>query len=68
MEIKWQAEESRAIQEVDRNWSVVKKDAKEVEQLGTGGEVRMTTVREGPPVALPRKLQQPHTKANLPGP
>ncbi len=41
---------------------------KEVEQLENAGEVRGTRVRGGPPVASPKKLQIPPTKANLPGP
>jgi hypothetical protein len=40
---------------------------KETEQLGKGGEVRRTAGRGGPPVAPPKTLQSPPTKANLPG-
>ncbi len=41
---------------------------KEAEQLVKKGEVRRTAERGRPPIAPPRKLQQPPTKTILPGP
>jgi hypothetical protein len=41
---------------------------KESEQLGKAGEVKRMARRGRPLMALPRKLQQPSTKANMPVP
>ncbi len=61
-------EGTRGTQEAERWWIVREVMQKEAEQLGKGGEVRRTAGRGGPPMAPPKTLQLPPTKANLPGP
>jgi hypothetical protein len=41
---------------------------KKAVQLEKAGKVRRTAGREWPPLAPPKKLQSPPTKANSPGP
>jgi hypothetical protein len=63
-----QGEGTRGLKEAECGWKVREMRAKEAEQLGKAEDVRRTAGRGGPPVAPPRKLQLPPTKANFPGP
>jgi hypothetical protein len=46
---------------------VIKIIMKDAEQLGKKIDLRMLAGTGEPPIALPKKLQQPPSKANLPG-
>ncbi len=59
-------EGTREMKEVERRWIGLELKKKEVEKQGKTGEVRRTAGRGGPPVAPPRKLQPPPTKAIFP--